>query len=192
MLQIKTFCFVLVLVVLSVYSCNKKTEQLKLEKTLLRSLKKNLSDSDVKNYYQVKVNFLAEKDDNLQLFYTEDYLLSFSEKQSIRKDFKGKKEFQELVFELPKNVYPDRFRIDLGSNKAQQFIKINTITFSFKNKAISIPENFITTLFVLNNQVIFNEDKMQLQLTDNSGHLMGIYDPYLTCSPQLVRMLFDL
>ncbi|TWO33986.1 hypothetical protein E1J38_004205 [Seonamhaeicola sediminis] len=192
MFQIKNLRFVFVLVVLSVYSCNNKAAQLKLEKSLLKSLKKSLSNEDIKNYYEVKINFLAEKDDNFQLFYTEDYLLSFSEKQSIRKDFKGKKEFQEIIFGLPENVFPDRFRIDLGSNKEQSFIKINTITFSYKHRAIVIPKHLISTLFVFNNQVSFNKNKKELHLTNGSIHSDKIYDPYLTCSPQLVRMLFDL
>lgn len=170
-----------------------KSEEKKAEDKLSESLvRKVINKKDIKNNFSVILNVLAKNNDNFQLFYTEDYMLSFNEEQSITAGFLGAENYQNIIFQLPENVFPDRYRIDVGSNKEQKSIKIKSLIFRYGDKEIFIPSDLLSKMMVPNKNIEYNS-------FDNTYNLIALnidgtvlYDPYFTCSPELVRLLLEL
>lgn len=177
-------------------SCHgkRKAEEKKAENKLTEQLVRKLTNKSDENNGQfvVIVSVLAKKDDSFQLFYTEDYMLSFNEKQRLTTRFNGSNNYQSIVFTLPKKVFPDRYRLDVGSNREQKEIKIESLLFRHGDKEIFIPSPLISKLLVPNKFIEYNQvENTYNLLTQNEGQ-STIYDPYFTCSPELVRLLLEL
>ncbi|MDP5158428.1 MAG: hypothetical protein NWQ07_07625 [Flaviramulus sp.] len=173
-------------------SCNSKnkSEEKQVEDKLLQSLvRKGVDNKDLKNTFLVILNVLANKNDNFQLFYTEDYMLSFNEDQSIIKLISGANDYQNIVFTLPSNVLPDRLRIDVGSNRNQKVIKIKSLLFRYNDKEVFIPSELISKLLVPNEFVNYRLGEDTYNLLTLNVEDKTIYDPAFTCSPELVRLL---
>lgn len=173
-------------------SCNSKnkSEEKQVEDKLLQSLvRKGVDNKDLKNTFLVILNVLANKNDNFQLFYTEDYMLSFNEDQSIIKLISGANDYQNIVFTLPSNVLPDRLRIDVGSNRNQKVIKIKSLLFRYNDKEVFIPSELISKLLVPNEFVNYRLGEDTYNLLTLNVEDKTIYDPAFTCSPEFVRLL---
>lgn len=173
-------------------SCNSKnkSEEKQVEDKLLQSLvRKGVDNKDLKNTFLVILNVLANKNDNFQLFYTEDYMLSFNEDQSIIKLISDANDYQNIVFTLPSNVLPDRLRIDVGSNRNQKVIKIKSLLFRYNDKEVFIPSELISKLLVPNEFVNYRLGEDTYNLLTLNVEDKTIYDPAFTCSPELVRLL---
>lgn len=188
--------FLMVLLACFFMSClgKRKAEEKKAEDKLVQQLvKKPTKKDDINNERFVLIlNVLAKKDDSFQLFYTEDYMLSFNEKQRLTTRFKGSDNYQNIVFTLPKNVFPDRYRLDVGSNKEQKEIKIESLLFRYRDKEIFIPTELISKLLVPNKFIEYNQVEDTYNLLTLNIEENITYDPYFTCSPELVRLLLEL
>ncbi|WP_345275414.1 hypothetical protein [Litoribaculum gwangyangense] len=172
----------------------RKTEEKIVEDKLAKQLVREITNRNNINFEHVTVilSFLAKKDDSFQLFYSEDYMLSFNEKDMITTGFKGSNNYQSIVFKLPKNVFPDRYRLDVGSNIEQKWIKIESLQFRYGNNEIFIPQQLISKLLVPNTFIEYNEFENVYNLLTLNVEKNDIYDPYFTCSPELVRLLLEL
>ncbi|WP_162126808.1 hypothetical protein [Flavobacterium phycosphaerae] len=92
--------------------------------------------------FKVVVNATVKKDDSFSIFYTEDGTADFTKIQPIWVDVKGSNTPQDVVFNLPADVYPSQLRLDFGVNKTQEDIVFNSATFSYfdKSEKISGPD----------------------------------------------------
>jgi len=88
--------------------------------------------------FKVTVNVTVKKDDSFSLFYTEDGTADFTKIQPIWVDVKGSNTPQDVVFNLPADVYPSELRLDFGLNKTQEDILFNSATFSYFDKSEKI------------------------------------------------------
>jgi hypothetical protein len=90
--------------------------------------------------FNVILDVIIKKDDDISLFYTTDGSLNF--KEPILQGVKGSESTQQIVFKLPENVKPTQFRIDFGLNPEQEDMYFNKITFKYigKERVISCPE----------------------------------------------------
>lgn len=93
-----------------------------------------------KNQYKITLNAIIKKDDTFQIYYKEsnDDNAPFEEKNSVRVDFKGSEIAQDIIFNLPEDVYPTYLRVDFGSNKDQSEIIVNQFKIDFLDKEFSI------------------------------------------------------
>jgi len=95
------------------------------------------------------VNAVVPKNDNFQLFYKEEAdSQAFSETSSVWVEVKGNEKPQDITFELPEDVVPAQFRLDLGTNKEQAPITINNCKVTFKDRKIDIQKAEFFTYFV--------------------------------------------
>jgi hypothetical protein len=182
----------LILLVLSLFlSCinNEKEKKQELEKSISRKIK---NKADITDHFQVILKFKALENDHFQLFYTQDYILNYTEDDSISKEFLGKDEYQDIIFDLPKEILPVKYRLDIGSNEKQSMINIESLTIRYKKNEIFIPENLIATYLVPNKCIEYNSTQNNFELTITQTDNIKIYDPYFTSSPELVRLLLDL
>lgn len=172
---------------------DKKEEKQKKEKELEKSVLRRINnEADFTDHFVVILEVLAEKGDSFQVFYTEDYLLNFSEDKMITTSFNGSENYQTLIFDLPKDIYPDRYRFDVGGNPDQKQLKIKSLTIKYGKREIFIPENLIPQYLEPNIYIDYNSanNTYLLNTLDSTEYLP--YDPFFTCSPELVRMLMDL
>lgn len=184
----------LIILVLLLLSCNNKKEQKpndkqELEESVLRHIN---NEANITDHFQVILKFKALENDNFQLFYTEDYILDYKEKESISKGFLGKNRYQEIIFDLPKGISPVKYRLDLGSNSEQGIINIESFTIRYEKNEIFIPEDLISIYLTPNIYIEYNPDQKKFELTSIQSDNIKTYDPYFTSSPELVRLLLDL
>lgn len=93
--------------------------------------------TEVKNdVYRFTLNAVIKKDDTFQLFYKDsnDNKAPFEETKSVSVDLKGSETAQNIVFNLPQDVYPTELRIDFGFNKEQKDIIVNEFKVEFLDK----------------------------------------------------------
>jgi hypothetical protein len=103
--------------------------------TSLVSCKEEKEKSESK-FFTVTLNVTAKNDDGFQVFYKEvnDDTKPFDEANAINVVFKGSDKPQDLVFNLPVDVFPTNFRIDVGNNKETKEIVVNNFKMSYNNK----------------------------------------------------------
>ena len=186
---------VLILFLVVVFSCNNsnKEKEKQIEETKAKELFRKIENkNDIYDYIKVQLEAIVEKGDNFQLFYSEDYQLSYSQKEMITVPVKGEMDVQKIVFNVPQNVFPERYRFDVGSNPNQEEISIKSLKVSYKNWIIDIPSDSISKYLIPNIYITPRDEQGNYLL--NRIEQKGIlpYDPYFTCSPELIRLLLKL
>lgn len=173
-------------------SCNNQKETQRLsEEAAYEELVSVMHDSsEFTTHYQVDIIGRVNKNDNFQLFYSEDYLLSFSSLNKITTQVQGSAEYQTIRFDLGEGVFPDRFRFDLGSNRGQMKISIDAICVRFENKEILVPKHLLNKYFISNEYIQIVNGEYHLSVIEIDG--LSTYDPFLLCSPEFVRLLLRL
>ena len=182
---------ILILIQILLISCNNSEKKIEsnLEKSFFNKIQ---NKKNTKNHSEVIFSILVQERDVFQLFYIKDYFLEFSEEQSVFKSFLGRKGYQDVIFKLPKDILPVSYRFDIGNNKDLKKIKIKSITIRYNKNEIIIPENYLINYLTPNDNITYNESDNTFNLSsiEKNGNL--VYDPYFTCSPQLVKLLFKL
>ena len=89
-----------------------------------------------KDFYKLTLNAVVKKDDTFQVYFKDsnDDKAPFEEVNSIRVDLKGSESAQNIVFDLPADVFPTHLRVDFGSNKEQGEIVVNEFKVEFQDK----------------------------------------------------------
>lgn len=90
---------------------------------------------EVTKNFKVTLNVLVKKDDNFQVYYTEKTSSDFNEKESVWVEVKGSENPQDVVFNIPENVLPTMFRLDLGVSDKQEDIKLNGVNIQYLDKS---------------------------------------------------------
>jgi hypothetical protein len=89
-------------------------------------------------------------DDSFQLFFKEDLDINtpFKDENSIWVEFKGSENAQDIVFELPVDIYPMFLRLDTGLNPLNENQQFVSMTIDYKGKTLAIdPSTFNSTYF---------------------------------------------
>lgn len=89
-----------------------------------------------KDIYKLTLNAVVKKDDTFQVFYKDsnDTKAPFEETKSVSVNLKGSETAQNIVFDLPEDVYPTELRFDFGFNKEQDEIVVNEFKIEFLDK----------------------------------------------------------
>lgn len=183
------FC-VIVFVSCKESTSNKQVElKEKQEESVIRKIEKNKKTSDD---LIIEFNIIAGKNDNIQVFYTEDYIQGFTEDKSVTAGFLGSADSQIITLKILENIYPVKYRFDIGSNHNQNEIKIISLSISYDGNEIFIPENKLLEYLIPNESITYNLEKEHFILSSYKLNDNNIYDPYFTCSPQLIKLISDL
>jgi len=136
------------------------------------------------------------KDDTFQLLYSETEE-PFTGLELVRKKVTGKSGVQEVVFTLPKGIYPYKLRLDVGTNKEQGTIKIESLKFKYQKEEILINGNDFLTYFTPNPWIL--KDKNTAQAVFNltvkkisNGERTISYAPYFNETQKLIAALDEL
>jgi len=183
---------VLLIFAVALISCNQKKEKQKQaeEKVAFEVFRKHEDSLKNTDHFQVDIEVLVSEADNFQLFYSDDYLLSFSPDKMITTRVDDKPEFQTIRFDLDVGVFPERFRFDLGSNQNQRRIQINSIAIRYENKEVVVPKDLFNQYFIPNEFINGHNGDYELFVIEKEGK--KTYDPFLLCSPELIRLIMRL
>lgn len=138
---------------------------------------KNLRTT-VHNNLKVVLTAKVAKDDMFQLFYLDKDEERFRDKKSIKVELTGDKEFQKIVFDLPRLSELYKLRLDIGNNENQDPIYIQGIKFLMDSKEISINADSFDNLFRANNYIKKFEIKGKYQGLMSKGKKKNFFDPY--------------
>ena len=179
---------ILLLLVFSLLACNnKKDKQKAQEEKAVKSLYKVMGDSlNHTDHFQVDIEALVKESDNFQLFYSEDYLLTFSSENKLTTFVKDSTAYQTIRFDLDKDIFPERYRFDLGANRNQKEINIKSISIRYENKEVYIPRDSLGAYFVENEYLRHENGIYYFSTIEKNGKIT--YDPYLLCSHELIRL----
>jgi len=86
------------------------------------------------------------------------YNLEENKEKELSFALRGSKKKQRIIFELPKNVVPDNFRIFLGNNEINNLSRLNRIIINLNRNRIVMTESALSTYFDLDKGVKIEED----------------------------------
>ncbi|WP_019037496.1 hypothetical protein [Psychroflexus tropicus] len=138
-----------------------------------------------KDETKVTMVFRSEYDETIQLFFTDDEHPKFNNNNLLKKKVLGSRQYQRIVFEIPKKIKPRRFRIDLGEEKYTTSLYIKTITIDFGSKQITIDDDTFDRYFSTNIYLKKEgRNRFERKLINRS------YDPFIKSTPLLEKKMF--
>lgn len=144
------------------------------------------------NSFKVSFDFIAKKDDNFHLYYTEDETINFNEKQSVWAQIKGSESVQEVVFRLPEDSAPTHFRVDFGygANKEQTEIVLKKLKMTYYDKIFEVKDSLIFNYFYPNkeNTILDNTHATLRRIKVDQETAPSVY-PHTTLTDQLAKMI---
>ncbi|PZO28106.1 MAG: hypothetical protein DCF13_09935 [Flavobacteriaceae bacterium] len=160
----------LLFVSISVLSCKNKEEAQQVQ----------IEEKD--NSFTITVDMVVKKDDNFQIYYMQDVNEPLDPKNYIDVAVKGSENAQEVVFKLPEDVVPANIRFDLGGNKEQEPIKINSFKMNYFDKKFEAKNEAFDFFFGYNPQVTFDKvsSTATMKIVGNED-----YDPICIAKPSL-------
>lgn len=127
-----------------------------------------------KDHYSIEIEGLFQKNDKLEVYYLVEGK-DWNNDNSITQAVYASNKMQKITMDLPKDVEPKNFRIDLGVNPSQTYVTIKNISIKFKDKTLDgANENFIEW-FTPNEFVSWDMNYYGYKLSTVNGN----YDPYL-------------
>ena len=139
-----------------------------------------------KNKSQIALRLKIEKDDVLEVYFINDPKeLAFQANKKIRKKVRGSTEIQEVHFNLPNQIRPHKFRIDLGENNEQKNIRIDEIKILHNNNIISIKDSLIPYFFVINNYLKLKDSNGNFDIQEKEKKR----DPFITSNATLNKKI---
>lgn len=150
-------------------------------------------DTDVKysNDFSVTLRAKVTKKDIFQIFYIQDPSEPYTAEQLVSAEVLPDSEFQVVEIILPNNAYPYNFRLDLGTNKEQESVQIETLTLNYKNESYSIEGKDIPKYFTLNEGVEIGLDPITFMLKTHLSGTNTIYDPHIIGKPELNEVIYS-
>ncbi|WP_115460776.1 hypothetical protein [Winogradskyella aurantiaca] len=126
------------------------------------------------NYFQILINVRVPKDDTFEIYYYETGSSTFHSKDFVSKKILGNEYDQDILFDLPENMYPERLRLDLGKNVNQDPIKLNSVTLIWNDKKYEFSKEELKNDLRPSKFVIFDKERLIVKTVEVNGR----YDPY--------------
>ena len=104
----------------------------------------------------INIDAVIQKNDSINVYYTENKGIGFTDKQSFWTKVTGNKKNQNIKIVFPDSVLPKQIRLDFGRNISQKDIVLNKIDFAYKNKNFSAKGKEIFYVFRIdeNNTIV--------------------------------------
>lgn len=145
-------------------------------------VQKNQEEPKKSKNFKVVLDLLIQKDDSIQLFYQDELIPKFDEKNSLWAVVKGSQANQEISFELPEEIIPTNLRIDISKKQDQNPIKINNFKMKYLEKSFETKDSTMVYYFSANNHLKFDPGTKILSSVNVVGEA---YDPYIYTTDKL-------
>ena len=93
------------------------------------------------------IDAVIQKTDSINVYYTKNKEVNFSDEQSFWIKVVGNKKNQNIQIIFPDSILPKQIRLDFGKNIDQKDIVLNKISFTYKNKNFSAKGKEIFYIF---------------------------------------------
>lgn len=133
------------------------------------------------NTFDVTIDMIIKKNDELILFYKDASINYFDDKNTVYAGVKGSDAAQKVTFSIPEGVMPNDIRFDISSKKDQEPIKINSITMSFEGKKSIISQADFLKFFKPNEYIQYDAASATASFSEKDGN----YDPFLNTNPPI-------
>lgn len=116
----------------------------------------NCGKNNNTNQLVLNIDAVIQKTDSINVYYTKNKGIEFSDKQSFWTKVLGNKKNQNIQIVFPDSILPKQIRLDFGRNITQKDIVLNKIDFTYKNKNFSVKGKEIFYVFRVdeNNTVV--------------------------------------
>src|SRR5690606_29654296 len=164
-----------------VFSCkNEKNPNIGKEDTINKEVNESISKNEKDNILKIVIDLKILEDNKIDVFYIGDNPDSgFSVDELVSKRVLGSSNFQKIELELPKDILPYSFRIDLGDNSKREetVVEIKSIKLTLNDNEIDIDNSTLDGFF---------QPNIYLERV-NGGYLIKIVDnkfgPFLLSKP---------
>lgn len=143
----------------------------------------------LKNTFSVLLEVQLDKNDALEVFYLKDEMDTYKAEQMIQRKTNGMNDFQEVVFELPKEVYPYNIRLDFGSNNQQGQMKIKKCVLAYNKGSMEIKGSELKKFFNFNGGIEMQSDSLTITFKPFDLNGKEVYDPYMVGNKNLEMAL---
>ena len=141
------------------------------------------------NNFVVTVNMNVLQDDNFQIYYMETPGAPLDANKFVSVSVNGKTTPQDVIFKLPQDVLLADLRFDLGDNKKQKEIKINSFKFDYLTKSFLVKDSLVDFYFGYNEQVALDKKTGTAKIKEIAGQP---HDPLLVAKSTLNEELAKL
>ncbi|SKB50851.1 hypothetical protein [Maribacter arcticus] len=124
------------------------------------------------------------EDDKFQLFYIDSANGKYNERDVVSVNVEGSQDFQSIVFKLPLKALPKQFRIDIGENKIESPVEIDTLKIVFGSKKLVMNNMTFNRFFKHNVYIEENEHGIYSRRIINKK-----YDPFFSSTKFLKKHL---
>lgn len=155
-----------VFISISIWSCGDRMK----EKRIEIPIQEELEMSGIGVY----MNVIVPENDVFEVYYFQPGQETFSPKDYVSKRIKGNPMPQDIFFELPEGVYPERLRLDFGKQEDQSQMKLNYIGLFYNEKEYVFSRSEIIKGFKPSKFIELDKDN----LTFTTMAIDGRYDPY--------------
>jgi hypothetical protein len=127
-----------------------------------------------KPVFKIALDLVIKKDDSLQVFYCENGETEINGANTVWSSVKGNNNSQQVIFNLPEDVFPTKLRIDLSKNKDQDEIEIKGFTINYDEKSFSVKDTMFYQYFIPNEQIDWDRKKAIAKFKSKEGEF---FDP---------------
>ncbi len=130
--------------------------------------------NEKENKLKVVINAKVLENDVFEVYFYESGDETFNSKDYVFTKVEGMGENQNIVFNIPDNIYPERLRLDFGKIKTQKPIELNTIKLVFNSKEYIFDKEEIINEFKPSRFIDFDKESFVIKTKE----IKGRYDPY--------------
>ncbi|GAA3566080.1 hypothetical protein [Snuella lapsa] len=127
------------------------------------------------NELKLIINAEVLVDDVFEVYFYEFGEDTFHSEDFVETKVKGGRGNQDIVFTLPDRIYPERIRLDFGKTPKQKEMKLNSVKFTYNDKAYEFSKEEIVSGFSPSKFMEFNKESMIIRTKEIDSR----YDPYL-------------
>lgn len=107
----------------------------------------NCENNNNINQLVVDIDAVIQKTDSINVYYTKNKEVNFSDEQSFWINVAGNKKNQNIQIVFPDSIQPKQIRLDFGRNISQSDVVLNKMEFAYKNKNFSVKGKEIFYIF---------------------------------------------
>lgn len=116
----------------------------------------NCENNSKTNQLVIDIDAVIQKTDSINVYFTRNKEVNFTETQSFWTRVTGNKKNQKIQIVFPDSILPKQIRLDFGRNLSQNDVVLNKMDFTYKNKSFSVKGKEIFYIFRVdqNNTVV--------------------------------------
>lgn len=170
----RIFQIILVLiVVVNLVSCKTDKKEKRVETEEITNNKNE--------FFSAELSVVVLKDDNFTMYFTEDGSINFTGDNAVWSGVKGKNNSQNVKFILSGEKIPTNIRFDLGMNKDQQDVILESFKLDYYGKTFEAKGSDFLKYFIQNDSIKTEIDEVKGTikfLRNSETYLTPFYYPH--------------